>query len=540
MREDIVGVVQFIHPGKEQTKVRKDGRCYWSAATRSDGAWPHRRKFMINNGSFVDRDGKSNSGVIGFWGEWEGPSVAQKLPGRKRENEPTFAHSIAYYEPESYETLLDTDPFVFGERFLYNGCQQHTNHYHPEGARDTFLRRMGVGSMILFGSPIGERFVLDTCFVVGDYCDYARGEYEVLEGLVPHEYYAIALHPQALGNPTVDSFRLYRGATYHEPVNGMFSFTPCREATGLGVRFERPRLDLGVYTTQNLKQGKKLSPMDSVDEVAELWNGVRDVVLGNGLMLGHSIELRPVQIRVTKPAKVAKPRVNDTPVVEEVTSKEIGTYFAVRAPGKAKAYTQSLPECKNVDLLPTDRVADIGSFIGEYAMRAARAGVASVRAFEPTPFSYSILERNLAQYDNAEAIHAAVVPDIGVDHIDLYLSSGNGTRNRIDRVSGRDSIRVPAVSFANAMSDATVAKIDTEGAEWTYPIEEQIHDQLRAMIIEFHPREPEHEQRTREIIGYIESKGFRRVYPDTDERFWDRFTKHGKTWGAHGAWVRKT
>ena len=148
-KPDTLAIVQFIHPGKEQTKVTK-GQCDWNAATRSDKSWPHRRKFMVNQADYIHQ-GERQSGSVGFWGEWEGPSFAKKIGGSLKNRgrtkfEPSFIHRPAIWIPKSYEGLLDTDPFVFGDRFLYNGCQQHTAHNHPDGARDTFLRRLSVGT----------------------------------------------------------------------------------------------------------------------------------------------------------------------------------------------------------------------------------------------------------------------------------------------------------------------------------------------------------------------------------------------------------
>jgi hypothetical protein len=65
--------------------------------------------------------------------------------------------------PTSFRGLQSTDPYVFGDRFLYTGYQQHTN----GGARETQLRRPRRGSVILFGSCRDlARLVVDTVFVV--------------------------------------------------------------------------------------------------------------------------------------------------------------------------------------------------------------------------------------------------------------------------------------------------------------------------------------------------------------------------------------
>lgn len=284
MRADELGVVQFIHPGKEQTKHRR-GWCDWNVV-----AEPHRRKFLINKASYENGDSRGER-LVGFWGEWEGPSYVKVAPRGAGNGMPSCYHIPMYCEPESYEGKRDTDPFVFGDRFLYSGCQQHTAHHRPGGAVPTFLKRLAPGSVILFGSSVQRRFVVDTVFVVADHTEYQRGEYDVLQGLVPDEFYALSLKPQAAGNPTVASYRLYRGATLADPVHGMFSFTPCQPLDGNQIGFPRPQIQLDVVVTQSLTQGKKFSRMESLGAVHETWAVVRRQVEAAGCAIAHRVEL---------------------------------------------------------------------------------------------------------------------------------------------------------------------------------------------------------------------------------------------------------
>lgn len=227
-----------------------------------------------------------------------------------------------------------------------------------------------------------------------------------------------------------------------------------------------------------------------------------------------------------------------TPSIVRVETPETGEYLVFHSPGKKTPYIQSLPECKPIELQRDDVVADIGAFVGEYAIRCARAPVEKVRAYEPTPVSYEVLRLNLKDKPNAEAIHAAVVQG-NRRHVRLYISNGNGTRNKIQKTHGRPSITVPAVPYHEAVEGASVVKIDTEGAEWSFPIVENLNPPLRALIIEFHPCSSQHRALARHIMEGIESAGFILVYPGGHRAFWERFSKHGKQWGAHAAWVRE-
>jgi len=285
-KADTLGFVQFIHPGREQVKHR-GGFCEWGKTSS-----PHGRKFMLNDAAFI-RDGREERGPVAFWGEWEGPSLVKPLRHRAGSDGPRCIHRIAYYTPSSLVGLWDTDPFVFGDRFLYNGCQQHTGFDREGGPSETFLRRLAAGSVILFGSSISRRFVIDTVFVVGDHTDYPNGEYEGLIDLVPPEYLDIGLRTQALSEPTVDSYRLYRGATVNELVGGMYSFTPCRSITDGDIGFERPGIVMPGFITQSLTQGKKLNVVPDLSAMHDLWSEVIRQVRAAGCSLAHHIAFSP-------------------------------------------------------------------------------------------------------------------------------------------------------------------------------------------------------------------------------------------------------
>lgn len=290
VREDQLGVVQFIHPGKEQTRHR-GGWCPWGLTAN-----PHCRKFILNEATYL-RGGRNESGIVGLWAEWEGPSRVTVIPGEPDGDGPHVFHTTAHYEPESYEGLWDTDPFIFGERFLYNGCQQHVGHHSKRGPTGTLLRYLAPGSLILFGSSVSRRFVLDTAFVVGEYTDYSNWKYEVLDERVPGEYYGMGLYTQALIEPNVPSFRLYQGATHAAPIGGMFSFTPCRAMRDGFVEFERPNIAIPDMITQSLTQGKKFTVLPGLDAVRSVWTEVVEQVEAAGCYPAHRVELNPERVK---------------------------------------------------------------------------------------------------------------------------------------------------------------------------------------------------------------------------------------------------
>ncbi len=207
--------------------------------------------------------------------------------------------------PRSYsgEALQNTDPFVYGDRFHYTFCQQHTKR------GPTLLRNLDRGSVILFGSCRSKNhFVIDTVFVVKDWIDYDRNS--CLTKVLPHidpTYAAVSFSPFWKHNfldpyqevvsaespgPT---FRLYNGATLDDPVDGMFSFFPCLQRSVSDKGFERPTISIDGAITCTLFQGKKGTECKSIGKIKALWETVVTQVRSRGLELGVSAVMPPHQ-----------------------------------------------------------------------------------------------------------------------------------------------------------------------------------------------------------------------------------------------------
>jgi hypothetical protein len=155
--------VQFLHPGGEH---RPDDGSIKRWNTKE-----HRRKFLVRPGKYV-AGAKLLEGEMEFWGEWEPDSRVVKSIADPIPHGPRFIYEPYYVLPESYIGLQNTDPFVFGERFHYTGCQQRTTN------GSTQLRYLSRGSVILFGSCEDKSaFVLDTVFVVDRWIDHDRANY---------------------------------------------------------------------------------------------------------------------------------------------------------------------------------------------------------------------------------------------------------------------------------------------------------------------------------------------------------------------------
>ncbi|MDE2780302.1 MAG: hypothetical protein OXI91_11590 [Chloroflexota bacterium] len=162
--EDRRCFVQFSHPGREHEPDRS-GRKSWNKSNRSHG-----RKFMRFHGAWTEADGGERTGDLYAWGEWEPESeLLRALDQPKRDSGyPRYLWRPYYVPKGDYGGLHNTDPFIFGERFLYSNCGQ--------GSKPGLLH-LGGGSIIAFGSgkEIGgaRQWMLDTVLVVKDSMEYS-------------------------------------------------------------------------------------------------------------------------------------------------------------------------------------------------------------------------------------------------------------------------------------------------------------------------------------------------------------------------------
>jgi hypothetical protein len=272
---------QFIHPGGEHSPDQGDLK-FWNRAA-------HRRKFLRSRGRYIE-GGEVKEDDIVFWGEWEPESRVSARYSDRVPDGPHFLYEPFFVDHRDGAWRQNTDPFVFGERFHYTGCLQHTRHGPMQ------LRFLAPGSLVLFGSCREKsRFVVDTVFVVDDYVDHsARDWEETLEERISSTYRNVTLEPWYSGSvPEGQSHRLYFGATPERRVGEMFSFFPCRPYDGSDPGFARPEVHIPGFITRHLTEGKKMARDLSVAEVAELWEQVVRQVESQGLSLGTYAGLPP-------------------------------------------------------------------------------------------------------------------------------------------------------------------------------------------------------------------------------------------------------
>ncbi len=305
--------VQFPHPGAEHRPGPSGGRA-WNTLTAA-----HARKFMQLSGEWIDTDGRTASGDLWAWGEWEPQSrLLRRLDGPEARGYPQHLWHPYYVIPDGgYRGLHNTDPFIFGERFLYSNCKQPTS---PR------LRSLDRGSVIAFGSSKKGRWVLDTVLVVAGFVDYQQTAVRsALAGSVPETFLDVTGGPLAANsqhgkcgpaleeltgcgggrrsrNGSDTALRLYWGATPQDPVHGMFSFFPAMPA-GHAEGFPRPCIELPECCfTESLRQGHKQSCGLAAETVALLWDSLTEQVDAAGLVLGTRATL-PLSTLNASPAK---------------------------------------------------------------------------------------------------------------------------------------------------------------------------------------------------------------------------------------------
>ena len=275
---DNLRFVQFPHPGREHEPDLAGGKA-WNTLNSQ-----HARKFMEFGGKWIENDGSARSGNLRAWGEWEAESdlVCGLIQPRQDPHYPRYLCHPYYVPRDNYQWLHNTDPFIFGERFLYSNCKQVTV---------SSLAHLGRGSVIAFGSGMkiagNPEWVLDTVLVVADSLTYSAPEARrVLADAAPEAFLTVTGGPMVDNNEQA-SFRLYRGATPEDPVEGMFSFFPAMPAHG-EAGFLRPLIDLPseYFNPRNWQAPKGVRQQRTSEELRGLWKSLVGQVRGAGLLLG--------------------------------------------------------------------------------------------------------------------------------------------------------------------------------------------------------------------------------------------------------------
>jgi hypothetical protein len=92
-------------------------------------------------------------------------------------------------------------------------------------------------------------------------------------------------------DPKTDSLRMYFGATFDDPVDGMFSFFPAQVGIEGQTGFPRPILDFPEVISKGKAVRYRLNRRREIEDIHPLWSQVANKVTRLGLVLGLGAEI---------------------------------------------------------------------------------------------------------------------------------------------------------------------------------------------------------------------------------------------------------
>jgi hypothetical protein len=271
--------IQLNHPGAEKNYRLGGGYSFFEGKLIRE--WnadkSHYRKFIHQEGEYIKTlNQQPKKDELLFWGEWEGNSCFEPFNSWNPNGIHQPFHSLDIREHQN------TDPYVYGENFLYSVCKQR--------GRLTQLER---GSVVLFGSSFKYGFALDTVFVVGSFesvHDVAANEAANYSKTYRESTLEQLGDTYIRPNPA-SKLRLYKGLMYTEKQE-IFSYIPCKpfnEETKTGFpRVIFPYENLGGFQFSNNPTGIKIISSNA-EQTKEIWQFITQEVLKQGYCLATKI-----------------------------------------------------------------------------------------------------------------------------------------------------------------------------------------------------------------------------------------------------------
>ena len=235
----------------------------------------HTRKFIKHDGVFLS-NGKIDYARLYFWGEYEPFSsaliVQQKFPQAVHEDlksmRPIFSYCHPYYPVSPIpHNGLNSDPYVFGERFRYTCCQKS--------------QTLSSGDIVVFGNEDHGLFYFDTVFV----CKKDGVDISTREG-EGSQYDIVALKP--IAKRTFAEGYMYYDHYNNEFNQEVYSFVPClphdRKNNDIyfAQSFQKPYLNLSALGI-NHNNPRKIMP---IELQKEHWPAIINAVNNANLCIG--------------------------------------------------------------------------------------------------------------------------------------------------------------------------------------------------------------------------------------------------------------
>ena len=310
-------IVQFFHPGGEHgydKKISNNGKLIkdWNKTA-------HKRKFLLNEGSYI-KNGQKYDGKLLFWGEWEPPSRVEKL--KEQTNFPLYGKNPEYLHTpflppddqikeyqkkfiknenqEDIHLFQNTDPFVFDDNFIYAICRQGNKKSKKKQTKNNHMRELEKGSLIIFGSQVNYRFVIDTVFVVKEVHKYKTLEDIKQLNLVTHQKIAIDFILDKSGKLNIlpEGRTLYKGATFDVKQDEMYSFVPAKVYNDQKIGYPRFFMSDEFYNGKfkdyfqkpDGMMGVRITKNKSIDEIHEFWEYLKSEI-SKDHVLGYNFKM---------------------------------------------------------------------------------------------------------------------------------------------------------------------------------------------------------------------------------------------------------
>ncbi len=268
----------YFFPGSKNKGVR-----LWNRGATDPKPNQHYRKFIEHEGKYVDSisKGTEKSGLLRFWGEYEGHSEFELL--NRIVNVSDCDNPYELHKPFfCYQRMKgqNTDPYVFGDNFYYAVCKKNK------------LKNISPGDLILFGSEFGPaqnvKFYLDTLFVVDreQPCELDNSIYDIT-------YQESTLKRIGVTACSRGDLPIHMGKKFSSD-NSPFSFFPAKLAENYS--FGRPVIDaekLGLRKP-GARTGSKSKRLSSGEYCEDIWNQIADTVLKQGFVLGTHANPLPI------------------------------------------------------------------------------------------------------------------------------------------------------------------------------------------------------------------------------------------------------
>ena len=248
--------VWFVaHPYKPAPVYRKE-ICAWNIRGG------HRRKMITSDyACYIDGKGILHSGQkIFFVGEWECCSEVSKNEF-KEHGVASFSHIHKPFltEYDYMPQVMNTDPFVFGEKFYYTCCKIDES--------------MQSGDIVIFGSykkNNTKEIIVDTVIVL----DEKKYQCKEPSTQFPSAYNDVTLCKQNVKNG------VWTGLMYSENEN-IYSFVPCKTTADY---------KLPTIVIEGLKGAQNIRPKES-DDIQVEFDNIKNQLLEKGYLLGIEMEM---------------------------------------------------------------------------------------------------------------------------------------------------------------------------------------------------------------------------------------------------------